>query len=327
MNLSRIQTKNKKKLKLYGSYIKSINMTIPPKWFYNESSISKNYISGKAEYYYNQSETTWPQIELAYNKSIISNISNGTVKSLIETIKDQEFKKQFGKTTQELSAFVQNMAVNPDYTAKVNINETMINSLFSLNSNKTAQIKKIYLGKKGIWLVEKDKNGKTIDAAQPIPVTQDNKYQLLWETSAKEYKVKIIQQLINTVNVDKLLILSESLQKLLFLKDGKPDTERITAYKKNPIYYTRTLNPAWPLKSLYIDTINYNEFEKELKELQALYSRFSKLPPKEQKVNDKKINPETGKEYKPICDKYFPFDYGKLFGMRRINVVYSIYES
>jgi hypothetical protein len=56
----------------------------------------------------------------------------------------------------------------------------MINTLYSAYSTKTAEIKSIYLGKKGIWLVEKDKNGKTKDAAQPIPVTEDNKYIKLW---------------------------------------------------------------------------------------------------------------------------------------------------
>jgi hypothetical protein len=69
----------------------------------------------------------------------------------------------------------------------------MINTLFYAYSTKTAEIKSIYLSKKGIWLVEKDKNGTIKDAVQPIPITEDNKYVKLWQTSEYEYKVKKVQ--------------------------------------------------------------------------------------------------------------------------------------
>jgi hypothetical protein len=153
----------------------------------------------------------------------------------------------------------------------------MINTLFTALQQKTEAIKQIYIGKKGIWLVEK-KDGKTVDAANPIPATQDNKYVNLWNTAEKEYKVKTIKNLIATANISTLFILSQNLQNILFTKNGSPDITRIRAYKKDPKYYYKKLNPDWPVQSLYIDTINYNEFDKEIDELNALYSRFSKLP-------------------------------------------------
>ena len=94
----------------------------------------------------------------------------------------------------------------------------MINTLFTALQQKTAAIKQIYIGKKGIWLVEK-KNGKTVDAANPIPATQDNKYVNLWNTAEKEYKVKTIKNLIDTANISTLFILSENLQNILFTKN------------------------------------------------------------------------------------------------------------
>lgn len=280
-------------------------MTIPPKWFYTESSISQSYISSKAEYYYDQSTKTWPGL-----------ISSVVPSGQLTTIKDVEYQKQFGKNASILANINQLSGVTADQIARYNLCDQMINTLYSSYSTKAAEIKSIYLGKKGIWLVEKDETGKTKDAENPIPVTADNKYVLLWQASENEYKIQKIQNLISSVRLNNnIFILSEFIQKLLFLKDGIPDAQSIAKYKKNPIYYTRTLNPDWPLKSLYIDTLNYNEFAQELRELQALKTRFSKLPPTQQVKNDKKINPETGKEYKPVCDKYFPFDYGKLFGM------------
>lgn len=280
-----------------GAEIPSLNISIPPRWTYTETGVDSAYISGRAEYYYGQSES-WTSI----------------TPFTLENIKQIELQTEFGKSTAELTEYSQTADADPEYLAKITLSEVMINTLFTALQQKTEAIKQIYIGKKGIWLVEK-KDGKTVDAAHPIPATQDNKYVNLWNTAEKEYKVKTIKNLIATANISTLFILSQNLQNILFTKNGSPDITRIRAYKKDPKYYYKKLNPDWPVQSLYIDTINYNEFDKEIDELNALYSRFSKLPATEQKLNPTQTNPETGKEYDPVCDKYFPFDYGKLFGL------------
>ena len=67
----------------------------------------------------------------------------------------------------------------------------------------------------------------------------------------------------------------------------------------------------------YLDSVYRNNKEYLDKYIDRLGDSRTKREIFKKAVKDymKLTNPETGKEYDPVCDKYFPFDYGKLFGL------------
>lgn len=71
---------------------------------------------------------------------------------------------------------------------------------------------------------------------------------------------------------------------------------------------------------MYIDTINYNQWERNKAELQRLYTKYSKLPAG---AAPKVETPEEPPE--PICDKFFPLDYSKVFGLNLLK--FSLFKT
>ena len=60
--------------------------------------------------------------------------------------------------------------------------------------------------------------------------------------------------------------------------------------------------------------MDYNEWEFYKKDLEKLYSDYSKLPDEiEEEVLKEEEQPP--KKIDPVCDKFYPFDYGPVFGL------------
>jgi hypothetical protein len=85
--------------------------------------------------------------------------------------------------------------------------------------------------------------------------------------------------------------------------------------KKKQQYFTKKLNPDWPYKALYIDTINYNYWQRLYDELYNLRSYYESLPDETPKSDKDDPKQPDGKQYEPVCDKFFPLDYTKIFGI------------
>lgn len=146
------------------------------------------------------------------------------------------------------------------------------------------EIKAYYLSKKGIWITNaKDGN--------PIPIEQ--KYQNLWEEAkskiADKHRAKLREN---------------------YLKENNIEYD-----KKKQAYFQKELNPDWPYKALYIDTINYNYWERLQEQLENLRSYYESLPDETPKSNAEDPKKEDGKKYEPWCDKFYPLDYSKVFGI------------
>lgn len=74
----------------------------------------------------------------------------------------------------------------------------------------------------------------------------------------------------------------------------------------------KKLNPDWPYKALYIDTLPYNQWQKYKDKIEDLIAKYSTLPkemPPSEATDPKK---EDGEEYDPVCDKYWPLDFRML---------------
>lgn len=102
--------------------------------------------------------------------------------------------------------------------------------------------------------------------------------------------------------------------------DQNTDSNKIkmsdAALKEDIIYLVkRELNPNWPFSSLYIDTIDYNQWEKELEKLKILRHKYAQLPDAVPPSDIKEPKKEDGEEYEPVCDKYFPLNYAKVLGI------------
>lgn len=79
------------------------------------------------------------------------------------------------------------------------------------------------------------------------------------------------------------------------------------------MYVSKELNPDWPYKALYIDTINYNYWERMYDQLYNLKQRYESLPDETPKTDAEVPKTKDGKKYDPWCDKFYPLDYSKIF--------------
>jgi hypothetical protein len=92
------------------------------------------------------------------------------------------------------------------------------------------------------------------------------------------------------------------------------------------------LDPNFPYKKLYIDTINYNEYDKKISQLKTLRAKYSELPDDQESEADKEIEKQKLDKSK-VCDKWFPLDLTKLFNIDwglpslcTVNIIQKYYD-
>ena len=120
----------------------------------------------------------------------------------------------------------------------------------------------------------------------------------------------------------------KSLSKNAFKPNLEKEKKEIEdKYPKVPIYKTdangNVVEPLkkigerfpdnWPFIKLYIDTIDYDEWEQKIDKLNVLATKYSQLPEKIEVSDDDEPKKDNGESYEPLCDKYFPMDVAGIF--------------
>jgi hypothetical protein len=168
--------------------------------------------------------------------------------------------------------------------AEIDSDEELYNYLDNETAFKNKQLKAEYIAKNGIWITN-SKDGN--------PIPNDQKYKKLWEETQRKFYNNRQKQLIDE-----------------YLKKNNIEYDN-----KKQEYFTKKLNPDWPYKALYIDTINYNYWERLQEQLENLRSYYESLPDETPKSNKENPKQKDGKKYDPWCDKFYPLDYSDVFGI------------
>lgn len=206
-----------------------------------------------------------------------------------KNLKKNAYKPNLDKEIKKIEDDVEHNGACPKYFKTWEDEENFKNRLeieLSKDPSFTENIKSIYISNGGIWVKD--------NPNEPVPTTirgeSTDKYTKLWEKSKQQY---LDQQIKN---------------------QGYEYDE------KNKQYCTsKELNPDWPYKALYIDTINYNMWEKLIEQLRSLDAEYSMLPQDEMDPSDDTDPKQAdGKPYDPVCDKFYPIDYQKMFGLPAI---------
>lgn len=134
----------------------------------------------------------------------------------------------------------------------------------------------------GIWIT---------DSVDGDPIPKDLKYLELWETAKTEIYNKTKAELSKN-----------------YLAENNMEYD-----EKNQSYVSKELNPDWPYKALYIDTINYNYWERMYDQLYNLKQRYESLPDETPKTDSEVPKTKDGKKYDPWCERFYPLDYSKIF--------------
>ena len=224
------------------------------------------------------------------------------------------------------------------------------NAIKQLTSDEyTEIIKNTYIGNGGIWITNTTStaDASAADSAS-VHIPQDkkynNKYIKLWNESIYEYLPTKFSQL-GYEYEQNLWYFGEGNEKeplidILTFSVKIPTQDEVndkyktkwTDYLWNPNAYkdntanipdfsdlkvctSKKLNPDWPYTALYIDTINYNYWQKQKDELKVLYTQFSMLTDQVQPSDDTDPKRENGEEYDPVCDRYYPLDYQKMLNL------------
>lgn len=132
-----------------------------------------------------------------------------------------------------------------------------------------------------------------------------------------KFRIKIMPEAVDHYFIYKSL--SKNAVKSELEKEKKKIEDQ---YPKVPIYKTdangKVIEPLekvgerwpdnWPYVKLYIDTLEYNEWQEKIDQLNVLATQYSKLPEEIPVSDDEEPKKSNGEPYEPLCDKYFPMD-------------------
>lgn len=252
-----------------------------------------------------------------YLDNWIIHIINGPKKMPYQTnfknLKKNPYKPNIDTEIKKIEEDVENGGKCPKYFKKwISYEDAYDEAYAQITADEyNGAIKSSYISKGGIWITNATSNQESArDEDEPIDsegpesstpsaeesatshIPPEDKYKVLWEKCIDEYIPTKIQQL-----------------------GWEYDPSKKDISLLGGVCTEKSLNPDWPYKALYIDTLNYNPWMKYLEELKVLYTKYSQLPDQMPPTDNTDPKKEDGEEYDPVCDKYYPIDYQRMLGL------------
>ena len=254
-----------------------------------------------------------------------------------KNLKQNAYKQNLDKEIKRIEEDVDNGGKCPKYfKTYVAFPNAIMQAIENITDDEyNNQIKANYLTLGGIWITNptESKSTENTEDSEDAEDAGQTTYNYMEHLPLNPDKVGINSKYSNLWDKAVYMYLPTKFSKLGWEYDGiwydnnKPIVDITNA--KNEITHeafifngvelkvciNKKLNPDWPYKALYIDTIKYNYWQKTKEDLEALAVEYSKLPDKTKPSDSTDPKRQNGEDYEPVCDKYYPLDYQEMLGL------------